>query len=100
MSEPLQGKLFALPRNIRGEEAFTVWLKKEVGLSPRSAADLVSRVRRAMGFTDILAPESDHELVFRLQDTRGYRKCTPSVRSQIKRAARLYREFRQAEDGR
>ena len=94
MGESLQATLFVAPKTLRDEKAFRAWLRTEARLGPRSVGDVVSRVKRAMGYADLLAPVSDYELVFRLQESGAYRECSTSVRSQLKRAAQLYREFR------
>lgn len=99
MSEPSQRHLFRVTRALRNEDEFRRWLERGEGLSQRSAADVVSRVKRALTFADIMAPLSDNELVFRLQECSAFRECSLSVRSQLKRAARLYREFRGLRNG-
>lgn len=94
MGQSPQAILFVAPRTLRDEKEFRAWLREKAQLEPRSVGDVVSRVKRAMGYADLLAPTSDYELVFRLQESGAYRECSTSVRSQLKRAAQLYREFR------
>jgi len=89
-----QGELFSTPTQLRDELAFKSWLESAVGLRQRSASDVVSRVKRAMALADVLGAASDHELRFRLEESSAYRDCSSSVRSQLKRAAQLYRQFR------
>lgn len=95
MVEEGQQQLFRARSRLRHEGEFRSWLEDTAGFKHRSATDVVSRVRRAMRFADILEPASDHELRFRLEQCSAYRQCSSSVRSQLKRAASLYREFRQ-----
>ena len=69
------------------------WLEREKALSPRSLSDVVSRTKRVSALVDILKPSSEEELRYQLGLNPGYRQCTMSVRSQLKRAAVLYREY-------
>lgn len=89
-----QSELFRIPRVLRDETAFRRWLEMELGLTRRSAGDVVSRVKRIIGFEDPLVVGSEAELRFRLEGHRGYRDLPASIRSQLKRAAVLYRQFR------
>lgn len=55
--------------------------------------DVISRLQRVYGFVDVLGAESMNELHFRLSESPQFNDCSPFVRSQLKRAATLYREF-------
>lgn len=80
------------PPDLRYDD-FRAWLERVTDLSGRSVRDTVSRTRRVAKMIDILAPKSDHELNFRLQESGDYQACSASVRSQLKRAASSYRNF-------
>ncbi|MGD9504878.1 MAG: hypothetical protein AB7W37_08185 [Syntrophobacteraceae bacterium] len=69
------------------------WLKKEKALSPRSVSDILSRTKRVSVLVDVLKPSSEEELKYLLGVNPNYRRCTMTVRSQLKRAAILYREY-------
>lgn len=100
MASERQPELFSTLAQLRDELAFRSWLESMEGFRQRSAADVVSRVKRAMIFADVLSAGSDHELRFLLEESSDYRGCSSSVRSQLKRAAQLYRQFRSLPEGR
>ena len=77
---------------------FYDWLRQNTELSGRSLNDVVSRANRVATLTNLLAPKNDEAFVFALTQSAGYRQATPSVRSQLKRAALLYRRFAAAGD--
>ena len=80
-------------RHLPDSVEFRRWLDARAWRSRRVVSDTVSRARRVWRAVDILSPESEAELVFRLTQWSDFGACTPTVRSQLKRAARLYREF-------
>jgi hypothetical protein len=72
---------------------FKKWLEVERKMSSRSISDVVSRLHRISSIIDPLQPRSASELSFILSQRSefcGYSRC---VRSQLKRAATLYREY-------
>jgi|GEM_PF-810043 len=79
-----------LPRS----EEFRAWLHRNTSFRERSINDTVSRAKRAFLLIDILSPRTENELVYNLHECNDFTRCTPSVRSQLKRAAMLYRNFR------
>lgn len=74
-------------------QRFYKWLCSEIGLSPKSARDVVSRVRRASRFIDLSLPVSDSELLFKMSESDEFKNLTMWVRSQLRRAVSLYRQF-------
>lgn len=72
---------------------FIDWLVRSKGMSFRSARDVLSRSRRSQNYVDITLPITDAELVFRMTQSPGFDKLTPCVKSQLKRAVILIREF-------
>lgn len=74
-------------------KAFRTWLRANTELADRSISDVISRTSRVMGMINPLEAESDNELEFRLKERQAFVDCSVSVRSQLKRAARLYRRF-------
>ena len=79
--------------SLRSLAEFERWLCDKVGFQERTARDTLSRLRRVSTMTDALKPKSEDELLFRLKQSDEFLRCSPSVRSQLKRAAVLYREF-------
>ena len=72
-------------------EHFREWLQEHTNYSPAVISNTVSRMKRADG----LLPWYDDEVYqFYLERNEEYKTFTVSVRSQIKKAVRLYREFR------
>src|SRR5262245_46625217 len=80
--------------------AFRKWLKDHAKLSHRASTDVMSRARRALAFVDVLSPSSDGEMALRLRENEAYLSCSVTVRSQIRRAAVLFRRFKQRTRGR
>lgn len=79
----------SLPR----ADTFREWLAQQTTLSKRSISDTLSRAKRVAAMVDIVSPTSENELAFRLQESSEFGSCSASVRSQLKRAAVLYRNF-------
>lgn len=75
------------------ERRFRNWLTENTSLKDRSIGDVLSRTRRVMRIVNPLAPETVNELEYRLRQKSQYTQCSVSVRSQLKRAAKLYRRF-------
>jgi hypothetical protein len=81
------------PSTLKSLGEFERWLSGEIGFQERTARDTLSRLRRVSAMIDVLEPQSEDELLFRLKQSDEYPRCSPSVRSHLKRAAVLYREF-------
>jgi hypothetical protein len=81
------------------EEAhrFSDWLQARTELQVRSIRDVVSRTRRLLTMVDPVKSWSREELTYRLSLRSDYSEATPAVRSQLKRAAELYRMFKAEE---
>src|SRR5690606_14440361 len=58
---------------IMDSQRFYKWLCSEIGLSPKSARDVVSRVRRASRFIDLSLPVSDSELLFKMSESDEFK---------------------------
>ncbi len=70
---------------------FAAWLTANKNLTRRSALDVVSRCRRLaqmLDLDDLTAFTEDH-----LAKCRAFAKLAPTVKSQLKRAARLLLEY-------
>jgi len=73
--------------------AFQYWLTNSVGLQLKSARDVVSRVRRASKYVDLDLEIGNDKLIDLLQKNPAYEKLSMYVRSQLRRAVLLYREY-------
>ncbi len=69
---------------------FRIWLENNTEYSKRTISNTVSRLRRA----DAILPWFDDEVyIFRLEQSEQYKTLSVTVRSQIKKAVKLYFEF-------
>lgn len=69
---------------------FKSWLENNTDYSKRTISNTVSRLRRA----DTILPWFDDEVyIFRLVQSEQYKALSVTVRSQIKKAVKLYFEF-------
>jgi DNA (cytosine-5)-methyltransferase 1 len=78
---------------IRDIEKFTTWLKKSHALAERSARDVVSRLRRAACIVPLDTSCDTVDLLHELSKKEEFKILAATVRSQLRRAIRLYREF-------
>jgi len=81
------------PIQIPEEGAFRAWLEREHDIHGRSIGDICSRVRRTMGMISIKPNFSDAEVESALLLSTDFQKCTMSVKSQLRRSAKLYRTY-------
>jgi DNA (cytosine-5)-methyltransferase 1 len=72
---------------------FKEWLNLNYSYSEASITDILSRLKRA---NKILPWFDDVIYLFRLEQDNSYKYLTCSVRSQIKKAVKLYFEFKQS----
>ena len=73
------------------EKEFRAWLTNKYTYSPAVVGDIVSRFKRA---NRILEFNSDDAYQFRLEQEEIYKSLSVSVRSQIKKAVKLYQEYK------
>lgn len=73
---------------------FQEWLSAEKGLSERSSRDTVSRLSRANKLHPLSSEMDLQTYIFELGRKPDFESLSPSVRSQLKRAVKLYSEFR------
>jgi DNA (cytosine-5)-methyltransferase 1 len=71
-------------------EGFKKWLKENSSYSEAVIGDMASRVKRADG---IIEWYDEEVYQFYLEQKEQYKCLSVSVRSQIKRAVKLYRKF-------
>jgi hypothetical protein len=73
---------------------FRIWLQESMGFSPRSSADVASRVRRASRWVDLSSAVGSEEIRYQLICCPEFVALTPAVKAQLRRAANLYVQFR------
>jgi DNA (cytosine-5)-methyltransferase 1 len=72
---------------------FREWLKTTKSLSKDSADDVVSRIKRAKSIMEIDLPIDIDTLLFHFIGEPAFKTLTTTVKSQLKRAIKLYKEF-------
>jgi len=74
---------------------FNSWLVDEKTLSARSASDVISRINRVAKYfdVDLLKKNNNAEIDYLVEKLDATLSFTKSVKSQIKRAIKLYVEF-------
>ena len=75
-------------------ENFKKWLEQNTSLSANVVSDTVSRMKRA---DKIMAWDGESTYLFYLEKDKQFQALTVSVRSQIRKAVRLYSSFAEAE---
>lgn len=73
---------------------FLKWLSKDKKFKDKSARDVVSRLQRVTRIVTLDDSYSEIEYVhYLLSRSSSFKALTPSVKSHLKRAAKLYLEF-------
>lgn len=75
------------------KEAFNAWLLKSKKFSQKSARDVLSRTNRTISYIGSLG-ESLDKATSKLMQSANFEQLSPYVKSQLKRATRLYFEFK------
>jgi DNA (cytosine-5)-methyltransferase 1 len=73
---------------------FREWLIVSKSLTKKSADDVVSRIKRAKNIMDVDVPIDIDTLLFHFIGKTAFKALTITVRSQLKRAIKLYKEFK------
>lgn len=71
-------------------EQFKKWLKENTTYSNAVISDMSSRIKRA---DSLLAWYDEEVYQFYLEQNEQYKQLSVSVRSQIKKSVKLYRQF-------
>jgi hypothetical protein len=74
-------------------ENFKVWLREEYAYSQRVSGDICSRLKRASKLINLNSSNSDEVLLFNLSQKKDFLTWSTSVRSQVRKAVKLFREF-------
>ena len=74
---------------------FVTWLVEVKQMAKKSAGDVQSRLNRALGMID----EKDVSLrtIDKLEKSDGFNSASPCVKSLLKRAVKLYLEYKTTE---
>lgn len=72
-------------------EEFRQWLKRSVKLGDPSAKDVASRVRRASGLVNLDPRQSTEDILHAMSKHPDFKQFSVFVKSQLRRAVRLYR---------
>ncbi|WP_027086836.1 hypothetical protein [Cohnella panacarvi] len=75
------------------EQQFDRWLKERLGFTDKSARDVRSRIKRASNYIDLNKKVTDAELLFSLTQHPEFGNLSVTVKSQLKRSVKLFREF-------
>jgi DNA (cytosine-5)-methyltransferase 1 len=73
---------------------FREWLQNKKSLTKNSAEDVVSRIKRAKNIMEIDVPIDIETLLFHFMGKSTFKTLTITVKSQLKRAIKLYKEFK------
>jgi DNA (cytosine-5)-methyltransferase 1 len=73
---------------------FLEWLKNTKNFTKDSANDVVSRIKRAKSIMEIDLPIDTDTLLFHFIGKPAFKCLTTTVKSQLKRAIKLYKEFK------
>ncbi|NMM28784.1 MAG: DNA cytosine methyltransferase [Glaciimonas sp.] len=82
---------------MKNKEKFRKWLIATEGLTLRSTNDVVSRMNRASRLVDVESENDIEDIVFKLGKQEEFKAFSMSVRSQLRRAVCLYRDFQTAD---
>lgn len=74
-------------------EDFRTWLQIEYAYSPRVSSDICSRLKRAALLINLNSTNSNEVLLFNLSQKKDFLSWSTSVRSQVRKAVKLFREF-------
>lgn len=75
------------------DEKFKEWLMQNKKMKPRSARDVLSRVKRVSSYVNVTMDVDDSDLVNLLEKNSEFSRLSKFVRPQMRRALVLYREY-------
>lgn len=75
------------------DKSFAEWLVARKGFGGKTARDVVSRIKRINGFIDADAGEDVEKILYTMSIHADFKAFSLSVRSQLRRAVRLYKEY-------
>lgn len=78
---------------LQNESEFKDWLLNEIRLNPRSAQDVISRMRRVSAIVEVEAEIDVEDIFYKMKKKEAFKVLSPSVRSQLRRAISLFKDF-------
>jgi DNA (cytosine-5)-methyltransferase 1 len=84
---------------IRREPVFREWLAHQSLRRSVPVSDVISRLRRVAAFIDLNAQCDVEMLIDDLNHVEQFMELTVTVRSQLRRALRLYKTFMESSEG-
>lgn len=75
-------------------DKFMNWVGEKYKMGDKSARDVISRLKRVTKYVDVDLPITDEELIFRLGTIEEFKNLSMTVKSQLKRSVKLYREYK------
>lgn len=75
------------------KQEFSSWLKLNKGFTDAVVKDVASRLKRAQSLCDMNWKADSASNVFSLSQSDGFGDLSVSVKSQLRRAVKLYVEF-------
>lgn len=73
------------------EERFKDWLSDNTNYTKNVVKDIVSRVKRADNILEI--GKSERVYFFEIEECSSYQNLSPTIKSQLKKAIRLYYQY-------
>ncbi len=80
--------------SLEENKSFKLWLAKNTSYQVRSIKDSVSRLNRVATMVDVNQRIKTDEIIFRLSRKDQFSDLSMSVKSQLKKALILYREYK------
>lgn len=84
------GNIYQMEKNRMDCEGFKNWLKTEYTYTEATVKDMASRLRRANNMLEFF---NDDVYLFRLSQTEDFNNVSPAVKSQIRKAVKLYTTY-------
>ncbi len=75
---------------------FKKFLAEKKSLTTKTVWDVVSRYKRAMNMASLSQGASQESILDRLNENLNFRKLSYSVKSQLRRSVRLYKEYQKS----
>lgn len=89
----ISNRLIQINQFVLPKDEFRSWLNTNKHYAVRSVSDIISRTQRAFSFQSPSNGVVDDYYLFELERNPSYKNLSNSVKSQIKRAIILYKEF-------
>lgn len=74
-------------------DEFKTWIKNNNLAKGKVVSDIASRAKRVAKIINIFSSDDLNMLIAKLQEAEDFQKLSPSVKSQLKKAIKLYIQF-------